>query len=135
MCRKVTCSTCGKPTWAGCGNHIASALAGVAEGDRCPSWRDNKNCPGKEPYTTVRAATSGDLDKVMDIVSEVVPTMNMAGNYQWDAVYPLRIHFEQDVKDRTLYVVVEVNKGKESVLGMAALTEDQSPEYADCGTC
>ena len=92
-------------------------------------------CPGKEPYTTVRPAHEGDLDKVMEIVSEVVPEMNNAGNFQWDSVYPLRINFEEDVKNKNLYVVVEVDKGTENVLGMAALTEDQSPEYADCGTC
>lgn len=36
MCRRVTCKTCGKPTWAGCGEHIEQALAGVPKGDRCP---------------------------------------------------------------------------------------------------
>lgn len=35
MCQKVTCSTCGKPTWAGCGEHIEEALASVPTGDRC----------------------------------------------------------------------------------------------------
>lgn len=29
MCRQVTCTKCGKPTWAGCGNHIESALSDV----------------------------------------------------------------------------------------------------------
>lgn len=36
MCKKVTCAKCGKPTWAGCGQHIEQALAGVAVADRCP---------------------------------------------------------------------------------------------------
>lgn len=35
MCRRVTCRTCGKATWAGCGNHIEQALAGVPQRDRC----------------------------------------------------------------------------------------------------
>jgi hypothetical protein len=35
MCRRVQCSRCGKPTWAGCGRHIEEALAGVPEKDRC----------------------------------------------------------------------------------------------------
>jgi len=35
MCRRVTCSTCGKPTWSGCGQHVDQALAGVAKQDRC----------------------------------------------------------------------------------------------------
>lgn len=36
MCRAVTCATCGKTTWAGCGRHVDQVLAGVAPGDRCP---------------------------------------------------------------------------------------------------
>lgn len=35
MCKKVTCDNCGKPTWAGCGEHIEEALAGVPTEDRC----------------------------------------------------------------------------------------------------
>lgn len=35
MCRRITCNQCGKPTWAGCGQHIEQALAGVAPADRC----------------------------------------------------------------------------------------------------
>lgn len=40
MCRRVDCGTCHKPTWAGCGQHIESALAGVKPEDRC-------HCPRK----------------------------------------------------------------------------------------
>ena len=36
MCRRVTCRTCGKPTWAGCGQHVNQALAGVPTSERCP---------------------------------------------------------------------------------------------------
>ncbi|CAG7607190.1 hypothetical protein LEUCIP111803_00998 [Leucobacter soli] len=35
MCARITCPTCGKPTWAGCGNHIEEALRGVPEDERC----------------------------------------------------------------------------------------------------
>jgi hypothetical protein len=35
MCRKVTCSTCGKATYAGCGAHVEQVLAGVANDQRC----------------------------------------------------------------------------------------------------
>lgn len=35
MCQRTTCRTCGKATWAGCGNHIESALAGVPQAQRC----------------------------------------------------------------------------------------------------
>ncbi len=35
MCRAVTCRTCGKTTWAGCGQHIASVKANVPPGQWC----------------------------------------------------------------------------------------------------
>jgi hypothetical protein len=35
MCHRVQCSRCGKPTWAGCGQHIEEALAGVPKNQRC----------------------------------------------------------------------------------------------------
>ncbi len=35
MCHRVTCRKCGKATWAGCGNHIEQALAGVPQSERC----------------------------------------------------------------------------------------------------
>ncbi|HEX8095249.1 hypothetical protein [Jatrophihabitans sp.] len=36
MCRAVICKTCGKTTWAGCGQHVDQVLAGVPQADRCP---------------------------------------------------------------------------------------------------
>ncbi len=36
MCRAVTCKTCGKTTWAGCGQHIAQVRATVANDQWCP---------------------------------------------------------------------------------------------------
>ena len=36
MCRAVRCKTCGKTTWAGCGQHVNQVMAGVARADRCP---------------------------------------------------------------------------------------------------
>jgi hypothetical protein len=36
MCRAVTCKTCGKTTWAGCGMHVNQVMAGVPTSDRCP---------------------------------------------------------------------------------------------------
>ncbi len=35
MCRRVSCPSCGKPTWAGCGAHIESVLGDVPKNDRC----------------------------------------------------------------------------------------------------
>jgi hypothetical protein len=36
MCRAVTCRTCGKASWAGCGEHVEEVLGGVPAGRRCP---------------------------------------------------------------------------------------------------
>ncbi len=36
MCRAVRCKTCGKTTWAGCGQHIAFVRAGVPAEQWCP---------------------------------------------------------------------------------------------------
>lgn len=35
MCRPITCRTCGKTTWAGCGQHVAMVKAGVPSGEWC----------------------------------------------------------------------------------------------------
>lgn len=36
MCRATTCSTCGKTTWAGCGQHVDQVMQDVRPTDRCP---------------------------------------------------------------------------------------------------
>ena len=36
MCRAVRCKTCGRTTWSGCGQHIASVKARVPAGQWCP---------------------------------------------------------------------------------------------------
>jgi hypothetical protein len=35
MCRPTRCRTCGKTTWAGCGQHVAQVKAGVPTQDWC----------------------------------------------------------------------------------------------------
>ncbi|MEZ4316281.1 MAG: hypothetical protein R3F61_02205 [Myxococcota bacterium] len=52
MCRRVTCSTCGKPDWAGCGAHIESVLGDVKPENRCQCREDG---------TRVKAAPGGLL--------------------------------------------------------------------------
>ena len=43
MCRPTTCKTCGKTTWAGCGNHIASVKATVPAAQWCGGHPDANN--------------------------------------------------------------------------------------------
>jgi hypothetical protein len=35
MCRAVTCRTCGKTTWAGCGQHVDSVMRDVPSDEQC----------------------------------------------------------------------------------------------------
>lgn len=35
MCRAVTCQTCGKTTWAGCGQHVESVRRSVPAARWC----------------------------------------------------------------------------------------------------
>ena len=36
MCRPATCKTCGKTTWAGCGQHVDQVMRSVPTAQRCP---------------------------------------------------------------------------------------------------
>lgn len=47
MCRAVRCKTCGKTTWAGCGDHVDQVLATVPPGDRCPGHPKDESAPGR----------------------------------------------------------------------------------------
>ena len=31
----IECSRCGKPTWAGCGQHVEQVMAGIPKDERC----------------------------------------------------------------------------------------------------
>lgn len=48
MCRRVTCSTCGKPTFAGCGAHVEQVLADVPPAERCRCREQAKAKPKAE---------------------------------------------------------------------------------------
>jgi len=47
MCRAVTCRTCGKTTWAGCGQHVDAVMKGVPRADRCPGHADGAPQAGR----------------------------------------------------------------------------------------
>ncbi len=35
MCSPIRCSTCGKITWTGCGQHVDEVMAGVPRAEQC----------------------------------------------------------------------------------------------------
>ncbi len=45
MCRPVTCKSCGKTTWAGCGQHIAQVKAKVPASDWCGHDQSKVSAP------------------------------------------------------------------------------------------
>ena len=45
MCSPVTCDTCGKTTWAGCGQHVDQVMRGVPRDQRC-AGRENEPSTG-----------------------------------------------------------------------------------------
>ncbi|HAM24517.1 MAG TPA: hypothetical protein DHW34_06370 [Actinobacteria bacterium] len=40
MCQRVTCRSCGKVTYSGCGEHLDQVFAGVPDDQRCRCAED-----------------------------------------------------------------------------------------------
>ena len=77
----------------------------------------------------LRRAGLEDVTAVMELVRRVVPLMRAAGNLQWDDAYPNPGVFAQDVAQGQLWLA-ELDGG---LAGIAAITTDQEPEYAEVG--
>ncbi|MFM2160553.1 MAG: hypothetical protein RLZZ383_65 [Pseudomonadota bacterium] len=58
MCRRVTCPSCGKPDWAGCGAHIEAVLGDVPKDARC---RCRELPPSERPKPEPKASWLGRL--------------------------------------------------------------------------
>ena len=74
----------------------------------------------------VRQGTPQDIPAIMALVRRVVPLMRASGNLQWDDKYPNAAVFERDIELAQLWVA-EIDG---EVVGVAAITTDQEPEYA-----
>jgi hypothetical protein len=46
MCRPATCRTCGKTTWAGCGQHVDQVMRNVPSTQRCPGHSKDETASG-----------------------------------------------------------------------------------------
>ncbi len=77
----------------------------------------------------IRLATLNDMTGIMQLIAEVVPAMNAAGNFQWDSTYPNTGVFENDIDHNQLWVA----DADGDIAGIAAITTDQEPEYAEVG--
>jgi ribosomal protein S18 acetylase RimI-like enzyme len=77
----------------------------------------------------IRRGTRDDLPALMALVRRVMPLMLAAGNLQWDENYPNQLVFEHDIEKSQLWVA-EVGG---VIAGVAAITTDPEPEYAQAG--
>lgn len=77
----------------------------------------------------IRRATLTDIPQIMRVITEVVPLMQATGNFQWDNTYPNPQAFTEDVNLNQLWVAdMDGDIG-----GVAAITTEQYPEYAQAG--
>lgn len=75
----------------------------------------------------LRRATTADLPLILDLIGQVVPLMNAAGNWQWTTEYPNEDVFRRDIAQGHLWVAELEGR----VAAVAALTHnDQDAEYA-----
>lgn len=49
MCSPATCHSCGKTTWAGCGDHAAMVMASVSPEARCSC--PEESTPGQHTHS------------------------------------------------------------------------------------
>ena len=52
MCRRLNCTKCGRPTYAGCGAHVEQVLADVPTTKRCRCRETTAQAP--EPHSQDR---------------------------------------------------------------------------------
>ena len=77
----------------------------------------------------IRLANDADVPSLVEVLGNVVPLMRDAGNLQWDESYPNPSVLKDDIEQKQLWVA-EIDG---TLGGLAAITTDQSPEYADVG--
>jgi ribosomal protein S18 acetylase RimI-like enzyme len=77
----------------------------------------------------VRQGKRGDVAPIMALIGRVVPLMNANGNLQWDSTYPDAAVFQKDLDKAQLWVA----EAEGQIVGVAAITTDQEPEYAHAG--
>jgi hypothetical protein len=49
MCRRIDCPKCGKPTFAGCGQHVEQVLGNVPKDQRCKCSEEKPAASGGAP--------------------------------------------------------------------------------------
>ena len=55
MCRRVDCSKCGRPTFAGCGMHVEQVLGNVPPAQRCRCREEQRRESGESAGGDLRS--------------------------------------------------------------------------------
>jgi hypothetical protein len=58
MCTRITCTSCGKPSYAGCGRHVEQVLGNVPPEKRC-KCREADEGEGKDSSSILRRLFGG----------------------------------------------------------------------------
>jgi len=74
----------------------------------------------------IRQAVHADVEPIMQLVAEVIPLMQAAGNQQWDNTYPNASVFAADINAGQLWVA----DADGAIAGVLAIVTGQEPEYA-----
>ena len=53
MCRPTDCKTCGKTTWAGCGQHVDQVRATVPADQWCPGHPESEKASGTSFWSRI----------------------------------------------------------------------------------
>ncbi len=61
MCRRVDCSKCGRPTFAGCGKHVERVLGDVPLSQRCACNGAKSPGPGAGQDSKARPGWLGSI--------------------------------------------------------------------------
>lgn len=75
---------------------------------------------------SIRLATFEDINQIMLLVRRVTELLNQQGNYQWDKNYPQQSIFEQDIRQKTLFVA----HWGQQLLGVVCINTQQAAEYS-----
>jgi ribosomal protein S18 acetylase RimI-like enzyme len=81
----------------------------------------------------MRLAVGEDVPALMQLVRRVVPLMRATGNLQWDENYPDEAVFRRDIDLKQLWVCEIGGEIGSEIAGLAAITMDQEPDYAQVG--
>lgn len=73
----------------------------------------------------IRLATQNDLNAVVALTEEAKQIMAKDNNPQWDENYPLSVHFEEDITNKSLFVLEEAH----TIYGYIVIDQNQSKWY------